>query len=374
MCCEANSWSTGEEFSKFLIEKRGIDESNGWTLSLKCDNEYFYLMGYDYVFDLISKLELPPGFPVSDELFLEKSKIDSNIRMEKNERNSKKYYERNQYNLTTGYKSDRENENSLNLLKENDYKNSISTENNNKYMNKNRQIRSKSTNSNTEFHTASIYSKHSTVEDNSVANESNFEKHKWSSHEEIAPNKFDSFNDENDKKYVYKDYPKKLNNSKKQNNSEKETDKYDKTQDNVFYENCTNNISDIKNMENFRFRYEPEKSCLIVNDKENFSIYENNITSTMKHKNNSSDETYIGSSNMNGKETAMIRRRHRRLYNKDNSIEETNHSNKMIDDNRSSSSTIENIKNKVEVKKKLEVKINNLSKTNSKAKNSISSN
>ncbi len=367
MCCELNSWSTGEEFSKFAIEKRGVDESNGWTVALKCDNEYYYLMGYDYVFDLISKLELPPGFPVSEDLFLAKSKIESNFKIEKIERNSKNYKNTHQFNSTTGYKSDRDIDDSFNLLRENDYKNSTSIEKNDKYINTNRQVRSKSNFDLPTANTNSVYSKHS-VEDNSIANESNFDKHKWSSHQEIASNKIDSFNEDSDKKYVYKDYSKKFYNHKKQESSEKECDKLAKTDDCAFYENF-NNKSDIKNMENFRFRYEPNKNCLLVDEKNNFSIYENNINSPIKNKNISSDETYFGSgSNLNGKETAMIRRRNRRLYKKTDSAQETN----QLNDNKSVASTIHSKKNNLEVKKS-EVKINNLSKTNSKPKNSISS-
>jgi hypothetical protein len=377
MCCEANSWMTGEEFSKFVIEKRGIDESNGWSLSLKCENEFYYLMGYDYVFDLISKLELPPGFPVSDDLFLEKSRKDSYSRKDKNnnERNLKKYYEQNQFNSATVCKTDpTEFENSFNLMKENEYKNTTSTEKNNRFMNKNRQIRSKSINSNLEFPTTNttlVYSKQSTtVDDNSFANESNFEKQKWSSHEEInAPNLIDSFNEDSEKKCVYKDYSKQ----KKSDISN------DKPEESVIYENYNNNSynneSETGNVENFRFRYEPEKNCLLVKDRDNYSIYENEIdNSSIKDKLKVSDETYLVS-NLSGKETAMIRRRTRRLYNNDSSNEEINHLNRTDENKSVSSSTNDNLKSKKLEIKKNDLQINNLSKTNSKPnKNSISSN
>lgn len=68
--CELNSWSTGEEFCKVALEKRGISETNGWTLALNEDNDFYELMGYDYVFDLVSEMEIAPAFPVCKSFFL----------------------------------------------------------------------------------------------------------------------------------------------------------------------------------------------------------------------------------------------------------------------------------------------------------------
>lgn len=66
-----NSWSTGEEFCRTALEKRGISETNGWTLGLNEENNDFYeLMGYDYVLDLVSEMEVAPAFPVCKSFFL----------------------------------------------------------------------------------------------------------------------------------------------------------------------------------------------------------------------------------------------------------------------------------------------------------------
>ena len=42
----------------------------GWTVVLQEDMDYYELMGYDYVLDLISEMEIPPGFPVCKSYFL----------------------------------------------------------------------------------------------------------------------------------------------------------------------------------------------------------------------------------------------------------------------------------------------------------------
>jgi hypothetical protein len=52
------------------LEKRGICETNGWTLGLNEDNDFYELMGYDYVLDLVSEMEIAPAFPVCKSFFL----------------------------------------------------------------------------------------------------------------------------------------------------------------------------------------------------------------------------------------------------------------------------------------------------------------
>ena len=42
----------------------------GWTVVLQEDMDYYELMGYDYVLDLVSEMEIPPGFPVCKSYFL----------------------------------------------------------------------------------------------------------------------------------------------------------------------------------------------------------------------------------------------------------------------------------------------------------------
>lgn len=47
-----------------VVCSRGLGEnSQGWTVQLQEDVDYYELMGYDYVLDLISEIEIAPGFP-----------------------------------------------------------------------------------------------------------------------------------------------------------------------------------------------------------------------------------------------------------------------------------------------------------------------
>jgi len=68
--CELNSWTSGEELCQSVLESRGIGESSGWTLSLQDENDNYELMGYDYVLDLLSEMEIAPAFPVCKSFFL----------------------------------------------------------------------------------------------------------------------------------------------------------------------------------------------------------------------------------------------------------------------------------------------------------------
>lgn len=73
MMCELNSWTTGEEYGNQILNNRnGItqNETNGWTVCLQDENDSYELMGYDYVYDLISEMEIAPAFPVCKSYFL----------------------------------------------------------------------------------------------------------------------------------------------------------------------------------------------------------------------------------------------------------------------------------------------------------------
>lgn len=69
---QAESWVTGQEFCRDSLKNRGLDKSelNGWTVSLHDENDWYELMGNDYVLDLISEMEVPPAFPVCKSFFL----------------------------------------------------------------------------------------------------------------------------------------------------------------------------------------------------------------------------------------------------------------------------------------------------------------
>ncbi|KAI8796897.1 unconventional myosin-XV isoform X2 [Biomphalaria glabrata] len=65
------SWTSGELFASHLCKLRGLHEnSQGWTVRLHDDAEYYELMGYDYVLDLVSEMEIAPGFPTCNAYFL----------------------------------------------------------------------------------------------------------------------------------------------------------------------------------------------------------------------------------------------------------------------------------------------------------------
>ena len=62
--CEIKSWSKGSDISKTALLNRNLNESeiNGWTVSLKFqnENEFYELNGSDYVLDLITEIENSP--------------------------------------------------------------------------------------------------------------------------------------------------------------------------------------------------------------------------------------------------------------------------------------------------------------------------
>ena len=71
-------------------------ESNGWTLSLRDENDFYEIMGNDYVLDLVSEMEIAPAFPVCKSFFLvssmssEEDKSCSSNPNNKNNNNQKK--------------------------------------------------------------------------------------------------------------------------------------------------------------------------------------------------------------------------------------------------------------------------------------------
>ncbi|XP_076448222.1 unconventional myosin-XV-like isoform X2 [Babylonia areolata] len=65
------SWTSGELLASYFLKERGIeDNTQGWTVTLQEDVEHYELMGYDYVLDLLSEMDLAPGFPHSKAHFL----------------------------------------------------------------------------------------------------------------------------------------------------------------------------------------------------------------------------------------------------------------------------------------------------------------
>ncbi|ESO87136.1 hypothetical protein LOTGIDRAFT_229291 [Lottia gigantea] len=65
------SWTSGELFTSHLLKLRGLpDNCHGWTVTLQQDVDFYELMGYDYVLDLISEMEIAPGFPTCKAYFL----------------------------------------------------------------------------------------------------------------------------------------------------------------------------------------------------------------------------------------------------------------------------------------------------------------
>ncbi|XP_076459661.1 unconventional myosin-XV-like isoform X2 [Babylonia areolata] len=71
MIGHVESWSSGELMASHLLKQRGmVDNTQGWTVVLQEDVERYELMGYDYVLDLLSEMELAPGFPHCKAYFL----------------------------------------------------------------------------------------------------------------------------------------------------------------------------------------------------------------------------------------------------------------------------------------------------------------
>lgn len=59
MTASVESWTRCHTAASALLADRGIAECNGWTVALDNDQRN----GFDYVFDAISEVEMPPGYP-----------------------------------------------------------------------------------------------------------------------------------------------------------------------------------------------------------------------------------------------------------------------------------------------------------------------
>lgn len=59
MTAGVESWTRCHTVASALLAERGIAECNGWTVALDNDQRN----GFDYVFDAISEVEIPPGYP-----------------------------------------------------------------------------------------------------------------------------------------------------------------------------------------------------------------------------------------------------------------------------------------------------------------------
>lgn len=75
-----DSWTSGESFANEALRAKGLDSSFGWSVDLDDHGHVYGLNGNDYVFDLISEMEIPPSFPTSKSYFLvsaDKSKLSN---------------------------------------------------------------------------------------------------------------------------------------------------------------------------------------------------------------------------------------------------------------------------------------------------------
>lgn len=59
MTASVESWTRCHSVAAALLADRGVAECHGWTVALDNDQRN----GFDYVFDAISEVEAPPGFP-----------------------------------------------------------------------------------------------------------------------------------------------------------------------------------------------------------------------------------------------------------------------------------------------------------------------
>jgi len=59
MTASVESWTRCHTVASALLAERGVAECNGWTVALDNDQRN----GFDYVFDAISEVEMPPGYP-----------------------------------------------------------------------------------------------------------------------------------------------------------------------------------------------------------------------------------------------------------------------------------------------------------------------
>uniref|UniRef100_A0A1A8A0H6 Myosin XVAb n=1 Tax=Nothobranchius furzeri TaxID=105023 RepID=A0A1A8A0H6_NOTFU len=69
--CPLHSWTTGEEIAKDILQHRGVTEGRrGWSVLLKEPAQWVELEGSDFIFDLMSDLELPADFPKHNSYFI----------------------------------------------------------------------------------------------------------------------------------------------------------------------------------------------------------------------------------------------------------------------------------------------------------------
>lgn len=63
MTAGVESWTRCHTVASALLADRGVAECHGWTVALDNDQRN----GFDYVFDAISEVEMPPGYPVGKQ-------------------------------------------------------------------------------------------------------------------------------------------------------------------------------------------------------------------------------------------------------------------------------------------------------------------
>lgn len=76
---EVESCTTGEQFAGLILEDRGVDDPKGWSVDLECSSWHSSISGADYVLDLVSELEYPPAFPLSQSSSLLTIKPGHNV-------------------------------------------------------------------------------------------------------------------------------------------------------------------------------------------------------------------------------------------------------------------------------------------------------
>nr|XP_034311051.1 unconventional myosin-XV isoform X10 [Crassostrea gigas] len=74
MIGHVESWTNAELFARHLLNIRGLQENSyGWTVQVQEEVDYYEIMGYDYVLDILSEMEIPPGFPYCKSYYLASS-------------------------------------------------------------------------------------------------------------------------------------------------------------------------------------------------------------------------------------------------------------------------------------------------------------
>ncbi|KAJ8001329.1 hypothetical protein DPEC_G00168410 [Dallia pectoralis] len=79
--CPLHSWTTGEDLAQNILKHRGVSEGVcGWSVLLREPFQWVELEGNDYVFDLISDLELPSDFSKQKSYFIISAQDPSRVR------------------------------------------------------------------------------------------------------------------------------------------------------------------------------------------------------------------------------------------------------------------------------------------------------